>query len=266
MQKLKVCLCTLLGVCLLSGCRVDTNKNGYELLPFDVKAQESSLDDIEERMESDYQHILGSGTTNPRNNNTTVTTGSGAHVGTDEGVWAVRGGVGNPYDLAGGNKIYVTSFFGKRGAGAHSGMDLNLFKSDGTRVHSPDILSVTDGVVVRAEFSSSAGNWVIVESYRTNGEKFYVIYMHMLDGSLKVKAGQQISRGTKIGKEGNTGQSQGAHLHLQVCESSNQAATVSGRKNYNPLLVLYGVDINAEDKDKFGKLPEYSNGAFMTGG
>ena len=81
-----------------------------------------------------------------------------------------------------------------------------------------------------------------------------MIYMHMLDGSLQVFKGDAVAIGQKIGKEGNTGASQGSHLHLQVCEqkSGKSVLNTDGRDNRNPLLVLYGYNIeykNASAQD-----------------
>lgn len=82
-----------------------------------------------------------------------------------------------------------------------------------------------------------------------------MIYMHMLDGSLQVSKGDAVAIGQKIGKEGNTGASQGSHLHLQVCESIDKdvgVETPNNRKNFNPFLVLYGYNIeykNASAQD-----------------
>lgn len=212
-----------------------------------MKNQESSLGDLEERLSSDYQYILSSGTTNPQNNNTTVA-GSSANLGTSQGVWSVKGGVGFPYSL-GNRSIRITDMFGTR-SGDHYGLDLTLVNSyeDATKVQNPDVLSVTDGVVHYVGSSASAGNWLIVESYRTDGQRFYVFYMHMKDRAL-VNVGESVTRGQKVGVEGNTGQSFGAHLHMEVCISnSGNPQMVSGRnERLDPLLVLYGYDIKSGD-------------------
>ena len=81
-----------------------------------------------------------------------------------------------------------------------------------------------------------------------------MIYMHMLDNSVLVSKGDKVSVGQKIGKEGNTGASQGSHLHLQVFEpwEGKDVTNPGNRKNSNPLLVLYGYNIehkNASAQD-----------------
>lgn len=236
-------MCVCLAGVLLAGCRPDANKNAYELLPFDVKEQESSLSELEERLSSDYQHILSSGTTNPQNNNT-MAAGDSANLGTAQGAWSVRGGVGYPYSM-GNHAIKITDMFGTR-SGQHFGLDLTLTNSleDATKVQNPDVLSVTDGVVHYVGSSDSAGNWLIVESYRTDGQRFYVIYMHMRDRAL-VNVGDSVSRGQKVGVEGNTGESFGAHVHMEVCISNNgNPESKSGRnQRLDPLVVLYGYDV-----------------------
>lgn len=59
--------------------------------------------------------------------------------------------------------------------------------------------------------------------------------MHMQKG-LDVKAGQKVSAGQKLGEIGNTGQSSGAHLHLQIEQNGktiNPNTYLDGLTNYS---------------------------------
>lgn len=73
------------------------------------------------------------------------------------------------------------------------------------------IKAVNSGKVLVSGWSDSAGNWVVVKQDDGTVAK----YMHMLKKP-DVKKGQRVDAGTILGKVGNTGDSYGAHLHLQI--------------------------------------------------
>ncbi|MDT0160262.1 phage tail tape measure protein [Bacillus sp. AG4(2022)] len=87
----------------------------------------------------------------------------------------------------------------------HQGLDLSDGKSGSV------IKSLQSGKVITATYSKSAGNWVVVQ----NDDGTVAKYMHMLK-TPEVKAGQRVEAGQRIGQVGNTGDSRGAHLHLQI--------------------------------------------------
>ncbi len=104
---------------------------------------------------------------------------------------------------------YISSDFGYRTsptAGAstfHSGLDM------ASPSGSP-ILAAADGTVVAAAYSSSMGNYVMID----HGDNIYTVYMHA--SALYVSKGQEVSAGTKIAAVGSTGISTGPHLHFSV--------------------------------------------------
>lgn len=107
----------------------------------------------------------------------------------------------------------VTSEFGEdRGSYIHKGTDFANGKQG------DPVKAIRSGKVITATYSSSAGNWVVVQQDDGTVAK----YMHMMNGSLAVKAGDNVVAGQTLGKVGNTGESSGAHLHLQV-EKNGQA-------------------------------------------
>lgn len=101
----------------------------------------------------------------------------------------------------------ITSHFGKRSAptaGAstyHKGTDIAA--PQGT-----DIYAVADGTVTTATYSSSAGNYVMIN----HGNGVYTAYMHA--SKLHCKVGDQVSQGETIAEVGSTGVSTGPHLHI----------------------------------------------------
>lgn len=72
------------------------------------------------------------------------------------------------------------------------------------------ILAAYDGKVTSAGYSSSMGNYVLID----HGDELYTIYMHA--SALYVSSGEIVIRGEKIAAVGTTGTSTGNHLHFGV--------------------------------------------------
>lgn len=72
------------------------------------------------------------------------------------------------------------------------------------------ILAAADGTVIAASYSSSMGNYIMIN----HGGGLYTIYMHA--SALYVSSGQSVTRGQKIAAVGSTGRSTGNHLHFSV--------------------------------------------------
>lgn len=85
----------------------------------------------------------------------------------------------------------------------HSGVDFAAPK--GTAIY-----AAYDGVVVAATYSSSMGNYVMVD----HGDGLYTIYMHA--SALYVTKGDLVFKGDTIAAVGSTGRSTGNHLHFSV--------------------------------------------------
>ena len=85
----------------------------------------------------------------------------------------------------------------------HNGIDFASPK--GTAIY-----AAYDGVVVAADYSTTMGNYVMLD----HGSGLYTIYMHA--SSLNVKKDDIVVRGETIAKVGSTGRSTGNHLHFSV--------------------------------------------------
>jgi len=72
------------------------------------------------------------------------------------------------------------------------------------------ILAAYDGQVIAAGYSSSMGNYVMID----HGDSLYTIYMHA--SAMYVSKGDYVTRGQQIGAVGTTGRSTGNHLHFGV--------------------------------------------------
>ncbi|MBO5552240.1 MAG: peptidoglycan DD-metalloendopeptidase family protein [Lachnospiraceae bacterium] len=75
------------------------------------------------------------------------------------------------------------------------------------------ILAAADGTVIAASYSSSMGNYIMID----HGSDIITVYMHA--SGLNVSAGQEVSAGDRIGSVGSTGRSTGPHLHFGVRKS-----------------------------------------------
>lgn len=71
------------------------------------------------------------------------------------------------------------------------------------------------GRVITAGSYQGYGNAVRIE----HGDEVVTLYGHMQWDSLRVSVGQDITAGTPLGAEGNTGKSFGCHLHFEVRKS-----------------------------------------------
>lgn len=101
------------------------------------------------------------------------------------------------------HKIVVTSRFGRRRRGAHRGIDIDLVTGDNVR-------SVLPGKVRFVGYSKGHGKTVVIR----HANEIETVYAHL--SAYTVKENDQIVEGQIIGLGGNTGNSRGSHLHLEV--------------------------------------------------
>lgn len=85
----------------------------------------------------------------------------------------------------------------------HAGIDIPGQAGD-------TVVAAESGTVIVAEYSSSYGNYVIID----HGSGLTTLYAH--NTSLNVRAGQKVQRGQQIARVGTTGLSTGNHLHFEV--------------------------------------------------
>lgn len=92
----------------------------------------------------------------------------------------------------------------------HDGVDIAV--PTGTRLY-----SAVEGTVIRSYYSDSGGNMITVQ----NDSGWTVTFMHM--DSRAVTVGQKVQKGQYVGTSGNTGNSTGPHLHIQVHDQDDKA-------------------------------------------
>ena len=104
---------------------------------------------------------------------------------------------------------YITSYYGYRihpitgVKDYHKGIDISL--PLGT-----DILSGFDGTVTTADYDDEYGNYIVIN----DGKGLEMKYAHC--DTLLFSVGQTVRKGEVIATVGNTGDSTGAHLHMEI--------------------------------------------------
>lgn len=97
----------------------------------------------------------------------------------------------------------ITSRFGRRSSGTHTGLDI------ATSLGTP-IRAVASGTVIYSAYKGSYGNLVII----AHTDSIQTYYAHC--SKLLVNVGQQVNQGDIIAAVGSTGNSTGPHLHLEI--------------------------------------------------
>lgn len=102
----------------------------------------------------------------------------------------------------------ITSPFGYRdigiGTNDHLGTDFGGSAGD-------PIFATMSGQVVKSQYDSSRGNYVIIKH---TFDQYYSTYQH--NSSNLVSVGDQVSQGQRIANMGTTGDSTGVHLHFAI--------------------------------------------------
>ena len=98
-------------------------------------------------------------------------------------------------------------FGAKRSGHRHQGQD--LIAPEGTPVLAP-----RGGIVTHVDFQASgAGHYVVIDGA---DEMDQYVFMHLEAGSIRVRQGQRVRTGVRIGNVGSTGRSSGPHLHFEI--------------------------------------------------
>lgn len=108
-----------------------------------------------------------------------------------------------PFAMPVNEGVRLTSGFGQRWGRMHKGTDF-------AGPHGTPILATADGVISYAGWQSGYGRLVKIE----HAFGIETRYAHM--SRIRVKAGQRVSRGERIGDMGSTGRSTGTHLHYEI--------------------------------------------------
>ncbi len=100
------------------------------------------------------------------------------------------------------------------------GVEIEHYGTDFTSEDNTQIFSATNGVVTAQNnncepfggyLGNSCANYVIVQS-----DDYIIMYYHLSEVDLEIEIGKEITAGDNIGLMGNSGNSTGTHLHLEV--------------------------------------------------
>lgn len=143
---------------------------------------------------------------------------------------------------------YISCYYGN----GHDGLDI---AANGDH----EIVAAREGTVFEASstgcshinnYPNACCNWGMGNYVKIrHSDGTYATYMHMRYGSVTVSVGQYVTRGTKIGMMGSSGNSSGQHLHFQL--SNADKSTI----NVNPSVLGY---------DKTNSAPAAPSGGWIT--
>ena len=164
--------------------KISSGEQSIEEYEADIKAQNELISALEKAVEDEKKRILAS---------------SGKVLTYDGGTFkfplASYTRVSDDYGMRMHPTLFVQQF--------HNGVDFASPK--GTAIY-----AAYDGIVVAADYSSTMGNYVMID----HGGGLYTIYMHA--SKLYVKKDDVVARGNTIAAVGSTGRSTGNHLHFSV--------------------------------------------------
>lgn len=135
------------------------------------------------------------------------------------------------------NLGYITSEYGTRWGSFHSGIDM---AGNDTRIYAS-----AKGEVGEVGYDGSRGYYVYIH-HVIDDKKFSTAYFHLSSKS-NLNTGENVGVNTLVGYMGNTGDSQGAHLHFEILygwyseTGYNQSNSINPRNylSYPGLMVFW---------------------------
>lgn len=143
--------------------------------------------------------------------------------------------------------------------------DVYCYGEEVIAVSDSTVASVVDGIAENqhpdalppsSNWRTLTGNRVILDL----GGDVFAIYAHLQPGSIKVKPGQRVRRGETLGLIGNSGFSEGPHLHFQLANAEDLAG--EGLPYVLGEYDSFGINVGGEPLDSSkrhrvqGKFPE----------
>lgn len=123
-----------------------------------------------------------------------------------------------------------------------------LAVADGTVVSVHDGMSDQTPFVLMTPKSTSdyGGNNVMMEI----APNVFAWYAHLRERSIAVKVGDAVKAGARIGRLGNTGPSEGPHLHLGLIDKPDPIAGRSLPFVFDSFTLVGAVDFDASKEDR----------------
>jgi len=104
----------------------------------------------------------------------------------------------------------------------HTGVDIS-----GSNIYGTRIVAMESGTITLAKYYGGYGNCVIIDhgTSKADGNKYKSLYGH--SERLNVVLGQKVSKGQTIAFVGSTGNSTGAHVHLELYKNNKRVNALS---------------------------------------
>jgi murein DD-endopeptidase MepM/ murein hydrolase activator NlpD len=147
-----------------------------------------------------------------------------------------------------------------------------IFDGDGKAVEQyygfgEDVLAVADGTVVSVHDGMSDQTPLVLMTPKSKSDyggnnvmleiapNVFAWYAHLRERSIAVKVGDAVKAGASIGKLGNTGPSEGPHLHLGLLDKPDPIAGRSLPFVFDSFTLVGAVDFDASKEDKLASAP-----------
>jgi murein DD-endopeptidase MepM/ murein hydrolase activator NlpD len=98
-------------------------------------------------------------------------------------------------------------FGAKRNGHIHQGQD--LLAPEGTPIVAP-----RGGRITKVDFQEGGAGYYVVLDGAGEGDNY--VFMHLVEGSIRVREGQRVRTGKRLGDVGTTGASSAPHLHFEI--------------------------------------------------
>lgn len=149
-------------------------------------------------------------------------------VPTGNGIWLPVGGGNTPPPPGEFRWPFPRSTWNFTSYYGHSGIDRSGGAGDSVKAIGPgivkDVYAFSGNVYPDFSEPNWRGNCVVINHGTINGINISSLYAHMLNTPL-VSEGDTIVGGQVLGAVGNSGASNGAHLHLEVIFNNNRLPT-----------------------------------------
>ena len=142
--------------------------------------------------------------TDSANNISTLKNNEDYYIGNDGKAYYTKG-IAAPGFYWPTDSTRITGIFGDTGTRLHRGIDIG--------VNEVPVYATKDGKVLATGYTKDRGNYI----YLDHGYGTQSVYEHLKeDPTNKFKIGETVTQGQVIATSGNTGKSEGPHLHFEL--------------------------------------------------